>query len=71
MPPRPPSLVLRLALALAGNTTEAIKDFQFYIDWAKDKRPPKEIERRRAWIRDLEAGRNPFDEATLEALRDG
>ncbi len=58
-----------LARALTGNIPGAIEDFEFYIEWARDERPQQEIEKRRDWIRELKAGRNPFDEATLEALR--
>ena len=58
-----------LARALTGNYAGAIEDFQFYIEWGQDKRPKERLDKRRAWIRELEAGRNPFDSATLEELR--
>jgi tetratricopeptide (TPR) repeat protein len=59
-----------LARALTGDYEGAIEDFEYFVVWSKkygqyeDRRPKRE-----AWIVELEAGRNPFDEATLEALR--
>jgi hypothetical protein len=59
-----------LARALVGDHTGAIDDFQVYVDHL-EKRGGHEYEasQRRAWISELEAGRNPFDEATLMELR--
>ncbi len=58
-----------LARALTGDYKGAIEDFKFYTTWGARRRPPEYLARRLAWIRDLEAGRNPFNQATLEALR--
>jgi tetratricopeptide (TPR) repeat protein len=59
-----------LARALAGNSAGAIEDFNAFIDWAQEPRGPyDEIPERKAWIAALQAGRNPFDQATLEKLR--
>jgi hypothetical protein len=59
-----------LARALTGDTAGAIEDFNAYIMWAQQKQfPDNEIIRRRDWIATLQSGRNPFDQATLEALR--
>jgi len=58
-----------LARALTGDHTRAIEDFQFYIELGKIQQPEESILKRQNWIQELKAGRNPFDEATLEALR--
>jgi hypothetical protein len=59
-----------LARALTGNTAGAIEDFNVYIAWAKQKGlDRKDIAQREEWIATLQAGRNPFDQANLEALR--
>jgi hypothetical protein len=59
-----------LARALTGNIAGAIEDFEAYIAWAKPgNSDEQEIARREAWVAELRAGRNPFDQATLEALR--
>lgn len=58
-----------LARALAGDYEGAIEDFQFYIKWARDKQPERLLRWRQEWIGELKAGRNPFDEATLQILR--
>ncbi len=58
-----------LARALTGDYAGAIEDFQFYVEWGQNKQPKERLDKRRDWIWELEAGRNPFDEATLEALR--
>jgi len=58
-----------LARALTGDHTRAIEDFQFYIELGKIQQPEEAILKRQNWIQELKAGRNPFDEATLEALR--
>jgi WD40 repeat protein len=59
-----------LARALSGDLRGAIEDFTYFIDWYSqyDPNSPK-IALRLDWIRALEAGSNPFDAATLEALR--
>jgi tetratricopeptide (TPR) repeat protein len=64
-----------LARALIGNRQGAIEDFKFLIEWAKknegsdpDERK-REVQERERWIADIEAGRNPLDATTLEALR--
>lgn len=59
-----------VARALTGDTAGAIADFQAYVEWApNNNRPEEAIKKRREWIQALKAGRNPFDKATLKALR--
>ena len=59
-----------VARALTGDYAGAIEDFQFYVEWSKeDGRYEWYGAQREGWIRELEAGRNPFNEATLEALK--
>jgi hypothetical protein len=59
-----------LARALCGDLRGAIEDFTYFIDWYSQFDPDSaEIALRRDWIQALEAGTNPFDAATLEALR--
>ncbi len=55
-----------VARALVGDYRGAIEDFQAYL--AAIKAMGLEDERRDFWVSELEAGRNPFDEPTLEAL---
>jgi len=59
-----------LARALSGDLHGAIEDFSYFIDWYSQYDPESsDIALRREWIQALEAGINPFDAATLEALR--
>jgi WD40 repeat protein len=59
-----------LARALSGDISGAIEDFTYFIDWYSQYDPNSpHISMRRDWIQALEAGHNPFDAATLEALR--
>ncbi|HYN90084.1 MAG TPA: hypothetical protein VER55_16235, partial [Ardenticatenaceae bacterium] len=59
-----------LARALTGDIPGAIEDFRFYVEWAEDDPSAEQLRRKReGWIVELEAGRNPFDPETLEALR--
>ncbi|MFQ5944156.1 MAG: tetratricopeptide repeat protein [Anaerolineales bacterium] len=60
-----------LALALLGRFDEAVEEFRFFLDRlevedeaAYDRFSPSRLE----WIATLQAGRNPFDEAALQAL---
>ncbi len=63
-----------VARAMMGpdHYAEAIKDFDFFLKWSKDldskayEEPRRE---RKAWIERLETRQNPFDSATLRALR--
>jgi tetratricopeptide (TPR) repeat protein len=58
------------ARALIGDLRGAAEDFRAFLDWGRDQGSPEEmLAKRRRWIEALEAGRNPFDAATLEALR--
>jgi tetratricopeptide (TPR) repeat protein len=58
-----------LVRALTGDYAGAVEDFQRYLSWAEaEEEDTEEIARREAWIAALEAGDNPFDAATLEAL---
>jgi hypothetical protein len=60
-----------LARALTGDYLGAIEDFAFFVDWAREgNRSADIVSEREAWIAALQARRNPFDEATLERLRD-
>ncbi len=59
-----------LARALTGDYTGAVEDFVAFVEWAKQHSIYDEQTRKREdWIRELKAGRNPFDQATLDALR--
>ena len=59
-----------IARALTGNLAGASEDFRFYLEWAPaHEQSEAQISKRQHWLRELEAGRNPFDAATLEALR--
>jgi tetratricopeptide (TPR) repeat protein len=59
-----------LARALTGDFEGAIEDFQYYIAWGTTNREGRaDLDLRRAWIEALQQGINPFDEATLNALR--
>ncbi len=58
-----------LAYALTGDYESAIEDFKFYVDWSKENdQYEQDGTKRESWIAELEAGRNPFDEATLQEL---
>ncbi len=64
-----------LARALTGDHEGAIADLQFAVEWwqenaNRDEDYQDEIAERQDWITELQAGRNPFDEQTLESLRD-
>jgi WD40 repeat protein len=61
-----------VARALTGpdHYSDAIKDFEFFLEWSQGREAMQERRREReAWIIELKAGRNPFDSATLKALR--
>jgi hypothetical protein len=71
-----------VARALAGNRQGAIKDFNFYVEWATEEylnspgvdpsiqaQYKQLIAERTAWIRQLEAGHNPFETKVLRYLR--
>jgi tetratricopeptide (TPR) repeat protein len=58
-----------LARALTGDYEGAIADFEFYVAWSKENSRYERFGfKREAWIAELQAGRNPFDEATLQEL---
>ena len=60
-----------LARALTGDTQGAIEDFALVVErWTADYRNEDWIALRAGWQAMLEAGEDPFDEATLEALRE-
>jgi Tol biopolymer transport system component len=60
-----------LARALTGDTEGAIADFQMYLDWTRIYGYYDLLGfKREEWINRLQAGENPFDEATLQALRE-
>ena len=61
-----------LARPLTGDTTGAVEDFEAFIAWEKQQQEPdtNAITQRQQWIADLKAGRQPFDKATLEQLRE-
>jgi serine/threonine protein kinase/tetratricopeptide (TPR) repeat protein len=59
-----------LARALTGDYAGAVEDFRAYLAWAKQNGvAAATLQKREAWVTQLEAGQNPFDPATLEALR--
>jgi hypothetical protein len=59
-----------VARALLGDYPGAMADFKFFIDWSRQN---GQYERyglsRERWLTQLEAGQNPFDQATLATLR--
>jgi tetratricopeptide (TPR) repeat protein len=55
-----------LARALTGDYPGAVDDFSFYLAALESR--GIEDQTRAAWIAELEAGQNPFDEAALQAL---
>jgi hypothetical protein len=60
-----------LAHALTGDYSGAIEDFQAFVEWSKEEGVYEDYGKKRdAWIVELQAGRNPFDKETLQALRD-
>jgi tetratricopeptide (TPR) repeat protein len=60
-----------LAKALLGDYSGAIEDFRIFVEWTKQNGTYEVYgQQREAWITELEEGRNPFDEATLSALRE-
>lgn len=59
-----------IARALTGNLAGASEDFRAFLEWAPANKVPETwINKFQHWLRELEAGHNPFDAATLEALR--
>ena len=70
-----------VARALTGDIVGAIADFEFYLQWLDDFRAANDIffsdalyetmrGPRADWMSALQAGRNPFDAATLAGLRE-
>jgi regulator of sirC expression with transglutaminase-like and TPR domain len=59
-----------LARALTRDHSGAIVDLEVYVEWTKDNGyyDPYGIEIE-GFVAELEAGRNPFDEATLDKWR--
>lgn len=63
-----------IARAQLGDFEGAISDFQYYLDHYQAVNPEAyahDAPARRAWIRALQQGRNPFDAATLMQLAQG
>lgn len=58
-----------LALACTGKLKEAAAEFEKYLEWSEESDLEAFREKRKAWVSELKAGRNPIDERTLEALR--
>jgi WD40 repeat protein/serine/threonine protein kinase len=71
-----------VARALTGDRQGAIADFKFYVQWATDQylnapgvsanaqaKYKHLVDERNGWIQKLQAGQNPFDTRTLQALR--
>jgi WD40 repeat protein len=54
-----------VARALTGRIEDAIEDLEAYVQRAQGEK----LRTREAWLEKLKAGQNPFDAATLEALR--
>jgi hypothetical protein len=60
-----------LARALTGDLAGAATDFKAFVAWAHTHGIDEtRMASRREWIAALESGRSPFDDATLQALRD-
>jgi tetratricopeptide (TPR) repeat protein len=62
-----------IARTLVGDYAGAIEDFKVSLAWEKQngQSDSRWIAKEEFWITELEAGRNPFDAATLEKLRKG
>lgn len=59
-----------LARAITGDYLGAIEDFTAFVASYEDSfLPSQEVAQRKEWITTLQGGRNPFDKATLAALR--
>jgi len=59
-----------LSRALIGDLTGAVDDFRAYVAWGRQHGEDEQrIAQRDAWAGALASGRNPFDTATLEELR--
>jgi hypothetical protein len=61
-----------VARAMTGDVAGAIEDFEFAVEkWKAESLGYYELygPQREAWIEQLKANQNPFDEATLEELR--
>jgi hypothetical protein len=58
-----------LARALTGNISGAIADFQVFIK-TTDPSLEQYKAQRESWIRDLQAGKNPFTPEVLKAIQD-
>jgi hypothetical protein len=60
-----------LARALTGDYAGALEDFRAFVEWSRANDAYERYgAKREAWIADLEAGGNPFDEETLESLHE-
>ncbi|MEH1925926.1 tetratricopeptide repeat protein [Nostoc sp.] len=55
-----------LARALTGDTQGAITDFEAYIAQTQDKESKAQRQR---WVKDLQAGKNPFTDAEIKKLQ--
>ena len=62
-----------VAYALTGRTEKAIEDLEAFLEWvdASPKDSCRDIywQSRADWIDELRSGNDPFDPATLRALR--
>ncbi len=61
-----------IAYAQLGRFTEAIADLEAYLASLRLEDPARherELARYQTWLAALRAGRNPFDQATLDQLR--
>ena len=58
-----------LARALSGNYAGAIEDFTYFVIQEQDSYSAERINARKEWIKQLKADQNPFDQKTLDALR--
>jgi WD40 repeat protein len=59
-----------LAFALLKEYDQAIADFEAFVKWSKERNLYERLRlKREEWIKELKAGRNPFDAELLTALR--
>jgi WD40 repeat protein len=58
-----------LARALIGDNPGAIEDFQAFVKYPGISK--KYTEKRQGWIKELQAGKNPFTDEVLQELRTG
>lgn len=57
-----------IARAMTGDVQGSIEDFQAFVKWENEV---ERIDRRKRWISALRAGKDPFTDEELEAIKNG